>query len=59
MPIDFEAAKDGELTIKSNGLLKKTFKFDSVFSPQAAQGSKKYCVLVSAFASDILTISMY
>ena len=39
MAIDFEAAKDGELTVKSNGLAKKIFKFDSVFSPQAGQGS--------------------
>lgn len=38
IPIDFEASKDGELTIKSTGLPKKTFKFDAVFSPQARQG---------------------
>jgi kinesin family member C2/C3 len=44
MPVDFEAAKDGELTVKSNGLFKKTFKFDAVFSPQAGQGSNKFCV---------------
>ncbi|XP_031112655.1 kinesin-like protein KIN-14Q [Ipomoea triloba] len=37
MAIDFEAAKEGELTVKSNGLSKKTFKFDAVFSPQAEQ----------------------
>ncbi|VFQ80782.1 unnamed protein product [Cuscuta campestris] len=38
MAIDFEAAKDGELTVKSNGLSnKKTFKFDAVFRPQAGQ----------------------
>lgn len=37
IPIDFEASKDGELTIKSTGLPKKTFKFDAVFSPQARQ----------------------
>ncbi|XP_071907268.1 kinesin-like protein KIN-14Q isoform X2 [Coffea arabica] len=37
MAIDFEAAKDGELTVKSNGLAKKIFKFDAVFSPQAGQ----------------------
>lgn len=36
--IDFEAAKDGELTVKSNGTLKKVFKFDAVFGPQADQG---------------------
>ncbi|KAA8524934.1 hypothetical protein F0562_011428 [Nyssa sinensis] len=37
MAIDFEAAKDGELTVKSNGAPKKTFKFDAVFGPQANQ----------------------
>lgn len=37
MAVDFEAAKDGELTIKSNGVSKKTFKFDAIFSPQANQ----------------------
>ncbi|XP_020540493.1 kinesin-like protein KIN-14Q isoform X2 [Jatropha curcas] len=35
--IDFESAKDGELTVTSNGLPRKTFKFDAVFSPQADQ----------------------
>lgn len=39
MAIDFEAAKDGELTVKSNGMFKKAFKFDAVFSPQADQGN--------------------
>ncbi|XP_077253842.1 kinesin-like protein KIN-14Q [Tasmannia lanceolata] len=37
MAIDFEAAKDGELTVKANGAPKKVFKFDSVFCPQADQ----------------------
>ncbi|KAL9345845.1 hypothetical protein Peur_060698 [Populus x canadensis] len=37
MTIDFESAKDGELTVMSNGLPKKTFKFDAVFGPQANQ----------------------
>ncbi|KAL6999776.1 hypothetical protein U1Q18_000932 [Sarracenia purpurea var. burkii] len=37
MAIDFEAAKDGELTIKSNGAPKKTFKFDAIFGPQSNQ----------------------
>ncbi|OVA05594.1 Kinesin [Macleaya cordata] len=37
MSIDFESAKDGELTVLSNGAPKKVFKFDSVFSPQADQ----------------------
>ncbi|KAE9590546.1 hypothetical protein Lal_00023473 [Lupinus albus] len=38
MTIDFESAKDGELTVMSNGAPKKTFKFDAIFSPQAEQG---------------------
>ncbi|GFY97654.1 di-glucose binding protein with Kinesin motor domain-containing protein [Actinidia rufa] len=37
MAIDFEAARDGELTVKSNGAPKKTFKFDAVFGPQSNQ----------------------
>ncbi|KAK8527615.1 hypothetical protein V6N12_054821 [Hibiscus sabdariffa] len=37
MVIDFESAKDGELTVMSNGAPKKTFKFDAVFGPQAEQ----------------------
>lgn len=40
--IDFESARDGELTIRSNGYPRKTFKFDAVFSPQADQGSLTY-----------------
>lgn len=39
MAIDFEYAEDGELTVTSNGLYRKTFKFDAVFSPQSDQGS--------------------
>ncbi|KAK4486701.1 hypothetical protein RD792_006761 [Penstemon davidsonii] len=35
--VEFEGAKDGELTVKSNGISKKTFKFDAVFSPEADQ----------------------
>ncbi|KAF6139559.1 hypothetical protein GIB67_015516, partial [Kingdonia uniflora] len=38
MAIDFDYAKDGELTVNANGAPKKIFKFDSVFSPQADQG---------------------
>ncbi|KAH9305278.1 hypothetical protein KI387_009682, partial [Taxus chinensis] len=34
---DFEAAKDGELSIRANGAPKKVFKFDSVFTPQDNQ----------------------
>ncbi|KAJ4981530.1 hypothetical protein NE237_032367 [Protea cynaroides] len=37
MAIDFEYAKDGELTVKGNGAFKKVFKFDSIFTPQANQ----------------------
>ncbi|GER34517.1 kinesin-4 [Striga asiatica] len=35
--IDFDAAKDGELGIYSNGSTKKTFKFDRVYSPKDDQ----------------------
>lgn len=35
--IDFEAAKDGELTVSSNGISRKIFKFDAVFSPENDQ----------------------
>lgn len=41
MAIDFSSEKDGELTVKSNGVSKKIFKFDAVFSPQADQGNCK------------------
>ncbi|CAH2068556.1 unnamed protein product, partial [Thlaspi arvense] len=37
MAVDFEAAKDGELIVKSNGAPKKSFKFDAVFGPQSSQ----------------------
>ncbi|KAH9723813.1 kinesin-like protein KIN-14Q [Citrus sinensis] len=37
MAVDFESARDGELTVISNGAPKKTFKFDAVFGPQADQ----------------------
>ncbi|WRX28361.1 Kinesin motor domain - like 10 [Theobroma cacao] len=37
MAVDFESAKDGELTVLSNGAPRKTFKFDAVFGPQADQ----------------------
>ncbi|KAK7243967.1 hypothetical protein RIF29_38782 [Crotalaria pallida] len=37
MAIDFESAKDGELTVMSNGVPRKNFKFDAVFGPQAEQ----------------------
>ncbi|KAH7513257.1 hypothetical protein FEM48_Zijuj12G0178100 [Ziziphus jujuba var. spinosa] len=36
MVIDFESARDGELSVKSNGT-RKSFKFDAVFDPQAEQ----------------------
>ncbi|KAL2581901.1 hypothetical protein AAZX31_15G236700 [Glycine max] len=35
--LDFESAKDGDLTVMSNGAPKRTFKFDAVFGPQAEQ----------------------
>ncbi|XP_050218929.1 kinesin-like protein KIN-14Q [Mercurialis annua] len=37
MAIEFESAKDGELTVISNGIPRKTYKFDAAFSPQADQ----------------------
>ncbi|CAL0310234.1 unnamed protein product [Lupinus luteus] len=37
MTIDFESAKDGELTVMSNAAPRKSFKFDAIFSPQAEQ----------------------
>ncbi|MCI40215.1 kinesin-like protein KIFC3-like, partial [Trifolium medium] len=37
MALDFDSAKDGELTVMSNGSPKKTFKFDAVFGPQVEQ----------------------
>lgn len=39
MAIDFGATKDDELTIKSNGAFRKSFKFDAVFGPKADQGN--------------------
>lgn len=39
MTIDFESEKEGELAVKSNGLTRRTFKFDAVFGPQADQGT--------------------
>lgn len=42
MAIDFESAKDGELTVMSNGAPRKTFKFDAVFGPQADQGKLRF-----------------
>ncbi|PIN20753.1 Kinesin (KAR3 subfamily) [Handroanthus impetiginosus] len=35
--IDFDAAKDGELGLLSNGSTKKTFKFDRVYTPKDDQ----------------------
>ncbi|KAL6562961.1 hypothetical protein OROHE_005548 [Orobanche hederae] len=37
MAVDFKAAKDGELTVRSNGISKRAFKFVAVFSPAADQ----------------------
>ncbi|GAB4834381.1 hypothetical protein Ancab_032635 [Ancistrocladus abbreviatus] len=43
--IDFDAAKDGELTLRSNGCPKKTFKFDAVFfGLEADQLIKPMCL---------------
>ncbi|KAL6552106.1 Kinesin-like protein KIN-14R [Orobanche gracilis] len=35
--VDFDTAKDGELGILSNGSMKKTFKFDRVYTPKDDQ----------------------
>lgn len=37
--VDFDAAKDGELGILSNGSAKKQFKFDCVYTPKDDQGA--------------------
>ncbi|KAL6504940.1 hypothetical protein OROHE_023322 [Orobanche hederae] len=37
MAVDFEAAKDGELPVRSNGISKRAFKFVAVFNPEADQ----------------------
>ncbi|CAN7040719.1 hypothetical protein IGI04_006169 [Brassica rapa subsp. trilocularis] len=37
MGIDVESTKNGEVIVMSNGLPKKSFKFDSVFGPSASQ----------------------
>ncbi|KAL6548729.1 hypothetical protein OROGR_008495 [Orobanche gracilis] len=37
MALEFDSAKDGELTVMSNGAPRKTFKFDVVFGPQSEQ----------------------
>ncbi|KAJ6297907.1 hypothetical protein OIU76_019093 [Salix suchowensis] len=50
--IDFESAKDGELKVMSNGLPRKTFKFDAVFGPQANQAD--VFEDTASFASSIL-----
>ncbi|CAN0891181.1 Kinesin-like protein KIN-14Q [Linum grandiflorum] len=52
MAIDFESAKEGELTVFSNGVPKKTFKFDSIFSPQANQAD--VFEDTAAFATSVL-----
>lgn len=42
--VDFESSSDGELTVKSNGAFRKTYKFDAVFGPQADQGKERNIV---------------
>lgn len=37
MAIEF--GTDADLTVKNNGALRKSFKFDAVFGPQASQGN--------------------
>jgi len=36
--VDFSAAKDGDLTVITNGSTKKNFKFDRVYAPKDDQG---------------------
>lgn len=36
--VDFSAAKDGDLTVITNGSTKKNFKFDRVYAPRDDQG---------------------
>ncbi|KAK6947249.1 Malectin domain [Dillenia turbinata] len=50
--LDFESSKHGELTVKSNGVLRKTFKFDAVFGPQAEQAD--IFEGTTAFATSVL-----
>lgn len=38
MGINVESAKSGEVIVMSNGFPKKSYKFDSVFGPNASQG---------------------
>lgn len=49
--VDFDAAKDGDIGITSNGSTKKSFKFDRVFTPNDNQGefmnsyNASWCIL--------------
>ncbi|KAL8128902.1 hypothetical protein V2J09_018057 [Rumex salicifolius] len=52
MVIDFESARDGELTVKTSACPKKTFKFDSVLGPQVDQAD--VFEDTAAFASSVL-----
>lgn len=54
MAIDFESAKDSELTVLSNGAPRKTFKFDAVFGPQAGQGNQS---IESCFSCKIINFN--
>lgn len=36
--VDFDAAEDGELGILTGGSMKKTFRFDRVYTPKDNQG---------------------
>mgnify|MGYP004711502581 CR=1 FL=1 len=44
--VDFDAAKDGELGILNAGSMKKTFKFDRVYTPKDDQGVYFYSRLL-------------
>lgn len=55
MVIDFESAKDGELSVKSNGT-RKTFKFDAVFDPQAEQGTQRFILEKTLFFNSFSSV---
>lgn len=57
--VDFEAARDGEITVKSNGVSKKTFKFDAVFSPEAEQSNcpQNHALTVYLYSCSLTSLS--
>lgn len=49
MGVDVESTKSGEVIVMSNGFPKKSFKFDSVFGPNASQGDLRHPLLPFAY----------